>query len=227
MAAAVILTGSRGGVIAYLFTFAVCIAGRLRGRAKSDGAGSTVPVIAGAAAFALLIVFLVVFLGGADSLLAARASITRRKIFSGRTHFWSVAWQVFLANPVFGAGMDAFGVAFTQFDTRNGFYRVEQAHNDYLQVLADGGIVGFAIVAAFIFLLLRKGIGALGETAAGSFQRVTRLGALAGCVGVLVHSFVDFPLRTASNAFFFLLVVAMLAVPAFAGRDDAVSERGR
>ena len=209
MAVAIVLTGSRGGVIAYLVTFSLCVAAHLRA-----GGRTKLPLILGAGAFAAFIVFLVIFLGGADALLRSTGlQRAAEDISSGRLHFWSVAWQVFTANPIIGAGMDAFGVAFSQFDTQNGFYRVEQAHNDYLQILADGGIVGFAIVAAFIVLLFRKGAAALVGSEAGEYQQVTRIGAFAGCVGFLVHSFVDFPLRTASNAFFFLLVAAMLAVP--------------
>lgn len=40
-------------------------------------------------------------------------------------------------------------------------------------------------------------------------MRGLAVGAFAGCVGILVHSFVDFPLRTPSNAFFFLLLVVL------------------
>jgi O-antigen ligase len=62
-------------------------------------------------------------------------------VTSGRSHFWGVAWQVFLANPIIGAGLDAFGVAYPKYDNWNGQFRVEQAHNDYLQILADAGIL--------------------------------------------------------------------------------------
>lgn len=214
MAAAVVLTGSRGGVIAYLVTFAICV-----GAERRSGGLTRTPVVLGAGAFAVFIIFLVVFLGGADALLRSTGlQSAAEDISSGRTHFWSVAWQIFTANPVFGAGMEVFGVAFSAFDTRNGFYRVEQAHNDYLQMLADGGVIGFAIAMSFVALLVKKGLSALRDDAAGEFQRVTRIGAFAGCVGVLVHSMFDFPLRTVSNSFFFLLVAAMLAVPTFAVR---------
>ena len=222
MAVAIVLTGSRGGVIAYLATFSFCVAAHLR-----SGGRTKLPLVLGAGVFALFIVFLVVFLGGADALLRSTGlQNAAEDISTGRTHFWSVAWQIFTSNPIVGAGMEAFGVAFTRFDTRNGMYRVEQAHNDYLQMLADGGVIGFAIVLAFIVLLVKKGAAALKGGSAGEYQRVTRIGAFAGCVGVLVHSFVDFPLRTASNAFFFLLIAAMLAVPAFAGSGRRRSVNG-
>lgn len=221
MAAAVVLTGSRGGILAYIAMFAVCVLAVFRRSENDADRPSRLPIAIGSAAFLVLIVGLVIFLGGADPLLRGFGiQNTGDDVSSGRLHFWSVAWQVFLSNPVFGAGMEAFGVAYTQFDSRNGFYRTEQAHNDYLQMLADGGIVGFAIVVSFVVLLAKKGVGVI-TASSDDLQRVTRIGAFAGCVGILVHSFFDFPLRTASNAFFFLLVAAMMAayIPAKSGRD--------
>ena len=142
---------------------------------------------------------------------------TADDISSGRLHFWGVAWKIFLAHPILGCGMDAFGVAFTAFDTNNGTYRVEQAHNEYLQSLADGGIVGFALVLAFIGLQIWAGLKRI-TTEPDQTLRGIRFGALAGCVGIFVHSMFDFPLRTAANAFFFLLVAAIAVAPV--RRDD-------
>ena len=58
---------------------------------------------------------------------------------TGRAHFWSVTLQIIKAHPLIGTGLGAFGVVYTKFDSRNGLFRLEQAHNDYLQVLSDGG----------------------------------------------------------------------------------------
>ena len=216
MAVAVVLTGSRGGVLAYFAIFAVCVIALFQ--RKENGVKLSVPI--GIAAALVLTIGLVVFLGGADPLLRGFGlQNSTEDISSGRLHFWSVAWQVFTANPILGAGLDAFGVAYTQFDTRNGIFRTEQAHNDYLQMLADGGLVGFAIICWFVALVLRKGMSVISR-GSNDFQRVTQVGAFAGAVGILVHSLVDFPLRTTSNAFFFLLVLAMLAA-------DFSSERNK
>ena len=121
--------------------------------------------------------------------------------------------------------MEAFGVAYTKFDTRNGFFRTEQAHNDYLQMLADGGIVGFGIAVSFLVMFVKRGINAI-TNASSEFVLDTRIGAFAGCLGILIHSFFDFPLRTASNAFFFLLVLAMMLVQV-SNKQDGETLTGR
>ncbi len=152
---------------------------------------------------------LVIFLGAADGLMRGIGlSDTSGDVTSGRSHFWWVAGQIFMANPVIGTGLDTFGVAFTEFDTRNGMYRVEQAHNDYLQALTDAGIIGFLFVASFVVLLFRRSLRLI-TRAEDNFSRSILVGGLAGCFGVVIHSFFDFPLRTTSNGFVFLLLAAL------------------
>lgn len=207
MSVAIVLTGSRGGLLGLLSVtiFAFIASYKLRGKTRETGRGTRVALALSAIAFVLLTLGVVVFVGGGDSLLrGVGAGELTGDISSGRLHFWAIALKIFAANPLIGAGLDAFGVAFTRNDTWNGVFRVEQAHNDYLQVLAEAGIAGLACLAVFIYLLFRKGWSVIGGSS--GFRREAAIGSLAGCFGVLVHSFFDFPLRTPSNAFFFLML---------------------
>jgi len=211
MGMAVSFTGSRGGMISYLGVVVfVAVASFVR---KSGGEGSArtrnLMVAVSAVGLVFLIIGSVSFLGGGMELLRDIGVDTGpTDITSGRTHFWNIALKVFLDHPIVGAGFDAFGAAFSRYDTWNGFYRVEQVHNDYLQMLADGGVLGFACVATFVVLLLGRGARAIAYRTTG-IERSIVTGALAGCFGILIHSFFDFPLRTTANAFFFLLLVAI------------------
>lgn len=219
MLIAVIMIGSRGGFIGMFAVFGfVLIATYWRGghAAEPRAGGNGLKLAAGIAFVLLTAVGAVLFLSGADPLVRGLGmEVGVVDITSGRTHFWSVAWKIFLDNPVLGAGLDAFGIAFTRYDTWNGIFRVEQAHNDYLQILADAGIVGFVLVAAFIFLFFRRGLAVI-RRSTNSGRRSIAIGAMAGCFGIMVHSFFDFPLRTPSNSYFFL----MLAVLATAELGD-------
>ncbi|QQS32213.1 MAG: O-antigen ligase family protein [Acidobacteriota bacterium] len=215
MGTAVAMTSSRGGMLGFA-AMLVVVAFLSLGRQKrtSEDAGiftklrMNAGIVIGAAAIILLILGTVLFVGGDESLLrgvgAARPGMD---ISTGRFHFWPIAIQIFLANPILGAGLDAFGVAFTRYDTWNGALRVEQAHNEYLQMLADAGVVGFLLLAAFILMFFRKASAVI-ASAHGS-RRAIAAGAFAGCFGILIHSFFDFPLRTFSNGFFFLLLVVL------------------
>jgi O-antigen ligase len=108
---------------------------------------------------------------------------------TGRSHFWSVTLDVIKSHPVVGAGLGSLGVIYTRYDSRNGFFRLEQAHNDYLQILSDGGIVGGLLGLTFVVLLFRKGFAM--RVTEDKFRRGVATGALTGCFAVLVHSAFD------------------------------------
>ncbi|MEQ1646312.1 MAG: hypothetical protein ABL959_22860, partial [Pyrinomonadaceae bacterium] len=103
------------------------------------------------------------------------------------------------------------------YDTWSGLMRVEQAHNEYLQMLAEGGLVAIGCVLLFIFLLFKKGLQVVSSTK--GFRQSAAIGALAGCLGIMVHSFFDFPLRTNSNMFVFLLMAAIATVIVTVGEN--------
>lgn len=225
MAIAVPFTSSRGGVLAYISMLSVAVLAWFYRHRPAQPAG-WLPIVAGGPVFVLIVLGSLFYLGGEGSMLRGFGIENgNQDISSGRFHFWSVAWKIFLANPVIGTGMDAFGVAFTRFDAHSGLFRVEQAHNDYLQMLADGGVVGLGLTAGFIFLLLKRSLARFREES-DPFLRTTIIGGLAGCVGILVHSLFDFPLRTAGNAFVFLLVIAVMLAPV-TSKMFASNERGR
>jgi O-antigen ligase len=211
MALACVLTSSRGGLACLVV--GVLVVGLISrttagNESRESGSGRTTIVLAGVG-FAVVVVALVVFVGGDQSLLRGIGlDNPTGDLTNGRLHFWSVALIIFAANPILGAGLDAFGVAFTQHDTWNGTFRVEQAHNEYLQILAEGGILGLVAVLSFVAMFLRLGIMNVRNTV-DPFLRTCAIGAFGGCVAVLLHSTVDFPLRTPSNAFVFLLLVTV------------------
>lgn len=208
MGVATVSTSSRGGLLGFVAASVFVGLAALVTRRASDGARARVLLFGGAGIAMLLVIFGVVLLiGGNDSLLRGIGVVQAdADVTTGRLHFWSIALKIFLQHPIIGAGLEAFGTAFTAHDTWTGQFRVEQAHNEYLQMLADGGLIGLGCLMVFVILLLKKSMSAI---ASSGEKADIAIGALAGCVGVLVHSFFDFPLRTPSNAFFFLILCTL------------------
>jgi len=211
---AITLTGSRGGLISFVAAGAlvgvVTYALRLRstsGRNK-EKARRLPWLIAGVVGLFLFVVFFVSI--GGDEWLMRGVGMDGggEDVTNGRLHFWSIALKIFSEHPILGAGLESFGVSFTRHDTWTGIFRVEYAHNEYLQTLADSGIAGLACVVAFLVLLFRKSYRAIRDPQ-DDFSLEANIGAIAGCLAVAIHSFVDFPLRTPANAFFFLLLVVI------------------
>jgi O-antigen ligase len=103
--------------------------------------------------------------------------------------------------------LGAFGAVYTRFDSRNGLFRLEQAHNDYLQIFSDAGIVGALMALVFLVLLFRLAFKRAKSD--DPFRRGIAVAALGGCFAVLIHSFFDFTLHTTSNALLFLVLAAL------------------
>jgi O-antigen ligase len=231
MGVALVMTASRGGIIslvAEVIFFAIATAiwrKHSEERHRRSSRLKSVAVRAGLAVTLLVSLFIgVLMLGGEVSINRLIVdSVNTNDPTTGRAHFWSVTLQIIKAHPLIGTGLGAFGVVYTKFDSRNGLFRLEQAHNDYLQVLSDGGIIGAALALAFVALLFYRAFVRAGSR--DDFRRGVALASLGGCFAVLVHSFFDFTLHTTSNALLFLVLAALATLN---GRvEDAPASRKR
>jgi O-antigen ligase len=228
MGVALVMTASRGGIISVVaeIVFLVIVTAIWRKHGERRRVGSRLKGIAarvGLAAALIVGLFIgVMLLGGEFSLNRFIDSVNTDDPTTGRAHFWSVTVDMIKANPVLGTGLGAYGVMYTRYDSRNGLYRLEQAHNDYLQVFSDAGVVGGVLAFAFVVLLFYRGFGR--ARSRDNFRRGVALAALGGCFGVLVHSFFDFTLHTTSNALLFLVLAALATLN---GRVEDVAPRRR
>jgi O-antigen ligase len=225
MAVALVATNSRGGIISMaaeilflVLIFPAARRGADEGRSSSRGARLKWAALRLGLGFALVLALLLgsLYFGGEASLSRFVGSVNIEDPTTGRAHFWRGAIEIIKANPVLGTGLGAFGSAYTRYDTAGGAYRLEQAHNDYLQLLTDAGLIGGLLGLFFVAVLFRQALRRMRSH--DRFRRGVALGALAGCGGVLVHSFFDFTLHTAANGLLFLVLAAL------ATADDRVEQ---
>jgi O-antigen ligase len=232
MGVALIMTNSRGGIISVvaeiLFLAALTMFRKRKRRGAEDKAQRVRNAALRSALALVLIVGLfagVVLLGGESVLSRFVGTVNSDDPTTGRAHFWSVTTDIIRAHPIIGTGLGAFAVVYTRYDSRNGLYRLEQAHNDYLQVLSDGGIVGAVLGLLFIVMLFRMGFAR--RESRDDFRSGVAIGALAGCFAVLVHSFFDFTLHTTSNALLFLVLAALATMNGRVEQPTAARRRRR
>ena len=76
----------------------------------------------------------------------------------GRLDVGKETLHLIAAYSVFGTGLGGYESAFEKFKTTGYALAQDYAHNDYLQYLAELGIVGFMIGATFLFLILAKSV---------------------------------------------------------------------
>ncbi|HEU4932681.1 MAG TPA: O-antigen ligase family protein, partial [Pyrinomonadaceae bacterium] len=231
MGVALVMTASRGGIISLvaeiLFLVVVTAIWKKPSERRRSRKSHRLKRVAGRLGMAgalLFGLFLgVILLGGEFSINRFIDSVNTDDPTTGRAHFWAVTVDIIKAHPFVGTGLGAFGVIYTRYDSRNGLYRLEQAHNDYLQILSDAGIVGALLALIFVVLLFYKAL--VRARSRDDFRRGVALAALSGCFAVLVHSFFDFTLHTTSNALLFLVLAAIATMN---GRvEDAPRQRRR
>jgi O-antigen ligase len=214
MASSLLLSGSRGGLVAFIAE--VLFIAILTTSYK--GTKNTLLRIGLSAALLIAAVAGAIFVGGDTSLTRFAKTASSDDITSSRTHIWRVTLDIIKDNLPFGTGLGAFGQAYTQHDTQSGMALVEQAHNDYLQLLSDAGLVGAVIGAAFLFWFFRSGF--RNSKRENTFRRGIAIGAFAGCFAVLVHSIFDFVLHITAISLVFLTLLATLEAAGQQYGDD-------
>jgi putative inorganic carbon (HCO3(-)) transporter len=108
---------------------------------------------------------------------------------SSRKIIWGGGWQIFLHNPILGAGPGSFRVLFPIY--RNPDYHLHDisnvtlfAHNRYLDLLAENGVLGFIAYMGFVGMIFFFGMRQIAHEK-DERLRVCQIGLLTAVFGVL------------------------------------------
>jgi O-antigen ligase len=204
---------SRGGIISLFagLVFFGAISARNKDRSRLPGHSSFTLRPAHLVALVLIAILVGVVWVGADFDILKRIADDTLSGNSpmGREGIWGDAWAMFRAHPIFGVGLGAFETVYPIYARGNGSLAIQFAHNDYLQILSDGGIIGGALALWFLAMLARTVVKTVGSE--DSMSRSIRLGSAAGLFALLVHSLFDFNLQIPSNALLFLILSAIVS----------------
>ncbi len=126
----------------------------------------------------------------------------------GRTDLWVETLPLIKASPLFGCGLGGYETAFSRFKVSGVLVTDDFAHNDYLQLLAELGVVGFAIGATLAFSVVRIALRHARKfaDAEARYLAVASLGAL---VAIALHSLADFNLYIPANAMLLAWIAGM------------------
>ncbi len=233
MFVALVLSNSRGGLLA-IIAQAICAPAILMDSPTLvvDGIKSRTRSMAmrTAMVMALLLVVAggVVWLGG-DQLATGAETAAVEIAADGEFHeggrrrdIWRSSWLMFKAHPIAGAGFGGYWAEVPLFHQASGRLTPQQAHNDYLEIFASGGMIGVALLVWFGIVLAKQARKTLNATE--GFQRAAACGATIALVGVAVHSIVDFGLHITANAAVFVALLAVLSLKVLApgSRSDEI-----
>ncbi len=210
MAGTIFLSGSRGGMLAIIAEFiilGVLLLKQRRGLRTAIGVGLFVTIVAG----------LLIWVGGSElSRRIATVSSSRAEISADiRTGINRDGLRMFLKRPVLGWGLGAFPAVYPQFRTFYTNFFINEAHNDFLQLLIEMGLLGFGTMAWFLVVAYRNASRKLTNWAV-EMSGAAALACMLGISGILVHSFVDFNLQIPANAALFYVLCTIGAGMPFA-----------
>jgi hypothetical protein len=199
MTLSLFLTMSRSGMAAGALAI-VCVVLASR---RDDVRGKKI------AALAIVAALLVLAIGrvGAGT-IAGRFSSGDPRDLGGRTMVWKDAIEVARKYPIAGTGLNTYSVAMIFHQQFNRPTRYSQAHNDYLQLAAEGGLLLTApaaiAVVAFALAVRRR---FAQETSASTYW--IRRGAVVGLLAIALQEIVEFSLQMPGNAFLFAVLCAI------------------
>jgi len=152
--------------------------------------------------------------------------------YVARLNTWQSSFRAFLDSPVLGWGKGSFEDAVPAYWTdyeKNVYARdlkfSKQAHNEYLEIGVETGIIGLGAFGWFLMCLASRSL-SVWRRELSAARRAILLCAVCALTGVLVHSVVSFNLQTPASALSFFLLVGVIDVLGFEGNPRSVSLTG-
>ncbi|MFZ3216974.1 MAG: O-antigen ligase family protein [Candidatus Acidiferrales bacterium] len=195
---AMILSGSRGGIVSFAFEIAV-LALLARFRKAPEGPRLVALAIVGFAALALI-----AWLGAGKAIERFSTLHPGEITLSRRATMFRGAAHIFFDHPIKGAGLGTLVAVYPRYETLYDGNVVDHVHNDYIELLAETGLLGGLCGLGFLWILFRDASRNF-RAEQGHFSRAVHAGAITALAGLLLHSLVDFNLHIPSNALLFLL----------------------
>lgn len=203
MTGALFLSLSRGGVLSFFFgiiLFALLLRKRLKGANYRAMFATTLLIMAG------MILWL-----GVTPLFERFTHVNphdKSLLLGDRVPVSLATWQMAKDFPLFGVGYEAFSVIFPRYKPETVRLPYEHAHNDFLQLLAETGWIGFSTLIGGLLSLIIA-IVKCWQRQRDPFGQIMVPAGLAALGAASLHAQADFNLHIPANA---LLSCATLAL---------------
>ena len=200
MAVSLILTMSRSGISAA--ALGIVGTGVLAARRQDTAAKK----IASVALVATVIVMAVAWIGTAA--ISERFASANWQDLNDRKGAWEDAVAIVRRYPLAGTGFNTYGVATLFYQRHDLAQHYAQAHNDYLQLAAEGGLLLTLPAAASIVLFAASVQRRFKQETSVSTYWI-RVGAVTGLCAIALQETVEFSLQMPGNAFLFVVLCAI------------------
>ena len=128
---------------------------------------------------------------------------------AGRLSIWRQTWPVVRNFWPFGTGAGTYQAAMVLYQTMSRYYYISHADNEFLQILAEGGL----LLGLPLALALVAGVRLVAKRLRTDHTRIfwLRAGAAAGIVAVATQNMVEMTMRVPANAVLFAILAAVAA----------------
>ncbi len=137
-------------------------------------------------------------------------------IYESRLTFWQDTKQIINHFKLTGAGMGSFAHIYPLFRSINSNRILVHAHNDYLEMLAEGGIIAFVLAAWFLGCVFYRTY-KIFKKRRDAFSIYIYTGSITAMVCILFHSFTDFNMHIGANGLWFFLCAGIAVCAANTG----------
>lgn len=110
--------------------------------------------------------------------------------------------------PLTGSGGGTFYAAFPKYRPGAISAYFDYAHNDYVQLATDTGVIGLGLLGLVVLSTFVVALKTLHERR-DPLCRGIAFGATMGIIAIMIHSWVDFNLQIPANAFTFVVLLAL------------------
>ncbi len=197
-----VLSRSRGGILGSLFSIMfIAVLAQLKTRRKGW--------LIGVALFLLAVMGYAAWLGLNPILerfeLVQQAGYLQHE---GRLSTWQGGLQLLRDYPLWGTGLNTFGLAFRHYQTSYVNLFFDHAHNDYLEFLTDTGVIGALLLFMPIFYVFFKMVVFFFRDPS-RYRSAVSLGCIGATLAMLIHTALDFNLQVPANALVFAIVLGI------------------
>jgi O-antigen ligase len=200
MALSLMLTMSRSGITA--FGLSMLMTGWFVARSVHSRSRR----IVAAASLGLLLMVVVIWTG--PEVVASRFAAADWGEFNNRKGAWIDAWRVARDFPLAGTGLNTYWAAALFYQQHEMDHFFAQAHNDYMQLAAEGGLL-LAVPALMCLILFVRDIRCTMQEPQEATTGWLRAGAITSLVAIAFQETVDFSLQMPGNAALFAAVCAI------------------
>lgn len=131
-----------------------------------------------------------------------------------RPAYWGSALRIFSRFPLFGSGLGTFTSLYPDVEQDGVLVRAFHAHNDYLEYLAELGLLGMSLLLGGILFLAIKSFLIWRERRHPEVKGLA-LGGIVSVICILIHSLTDFNLHIPANMLLFSVVLSLTIVASF------------